>query len=124
MSKQQLAKAKIMGGMGFRDLHNFNKALLARQGWRLIQYPNSLVSRFLKAKYYPHQSFLDSTVKGNASFTWRSICESKGVLVDGMRFRVGSGSAIKIWHDSWLPGSSSAKVLSPVRVLDANASVA
>jgi hypothetical protein len=123
LSKQQLAKAKSKGGMGFRDLHNFNKALLARQAWRLLKYPNSLVSRFLKARYYPQQDFLDSAVKGNVSYTWRSICESKGVLKVGMRFRVGTGSAIKIWQDPWLVGSSSAKVLSPVRILDSNASV-
>jgi len=40
----------------------FNKALLAKQCWRLIQYPYSLISQILKAKYFANSSFLDSEI--------------------------------------------------------------
>jgi hypothetical protein len=109
--------------MGFRDLHLFNKSLLPRQGWRLIRYPNSLASRVLKAKYYPHHSFLDFTIKNNDSFIWRSICESKKVLLDGIRWRVGTGENIKLWKDLWLLGSPCARVLSPVNLLNEHVTV-
>lgn len=42
MSWDCMTKPKRDGGIGFRDMHLFNQALLARQGWRLIQKPDSL----------------------------------------------------------------------------------
>ena len=36
------------GGLSFRDLQDFNTALLAKQLWRLIDKPECLFSRFLK----------------------------------------------------------------------------
>jgi hypothetical protein len=50
----KLMMPKCMGGLGFCDMKLFNQALLARQAWRLIQYPDSLCAQLLKAKYYPN----------------------------------------------------------------------
>ena len=47
--------------MRFRDLKAFNLTLLAKQGWRIQQSPNSLIHRVLKAKYFMN-SFMDAQV--------------------------------------------------------------
>lgn len=49
-----LGMAKAKGGLGFRDLACLNRALLAKQEWRLLKEPQSLVAKIFKAKYYKH----------------------------------------------------------------------
>lgn len=36
---------KVHGGMGFREIVSFNRALLARQGWQILSKPNALLSK-------------------------------------------------------------------------------
>ena len=56
----KLCKSKVEGGMGFRDLKVFNLALLAKQGWRLMQNQNSLFHQVFNAKYFANDTFLDA----------------------------------------------------------------
>lgn len=57
------------GGLGFRNLHDFNIALHAKQLWRLlIHYLNSLLARVLKGRYYNHTSPLEDRRTYSSSY--------------------------------------------------------
>ena len=80
------------GGLGFWDFRDFNLALLAKQVWRLLTYPNSLIARVLKGRNYRHSNPL-RTWKANApSFGWSSLMAARSVLVNGIRRMVGTGA--------------------------------
>ena len=108
-----MCKPKSQGGMGFRNLQAFNLALLAKQAWRILSNPITLVARILKEKYFPFCDILHTDLGSNPSFTQRSIFNSLEVLRCGTRWRVGNGHLIHIWEDKWLPTPSTYKVISP-----------
>jgi hypothetical protein len=98
-----MGKHKLEGGLGYRDLRSFNNALLAKQGWRLINNPDTLVGRIFQEKYYPTGDFLSSSLGSCPSYAWRSIWEAIPLLKEGLMWRVGDGSTIKIRDDKWIP---------------------
>jgi len=123
MSWERMGRSKAEGGLGFRDLVLFNLALLAKQGWHIIQNPKSLTSRILKAKYYPTSSFLEAQVGSRASFIWRSICTARELLSHGLLWRVGNGQSINVWTDRWIPRPITYSIQSPLRILGQQAVV-
>lgn len=94
---------KENGDLDYRCLAKFNLALLAKQGWRLIVNPNSLLGRTLKAKYHPNFDFLHSELGNIPAYTWKSIWAAKGLLLSGLYWRVGTGRDIRIEDDGWVP---------------------
>jgi hypothetical protein len=99
----KLCVPKSRGGMGFRDPHCFNKAMLAKQIWRLISTPESLCARVLRSKYYPDGKILEAKLKKGSSFTWQSIMAGLHTFKKGAIWRVGDGKQINIWEDTWIP---------------------
>ncbi|KAG7599040.1 Reverse transcriptase domain [Arabidopsis suecica] len=91
------------GGLGFRTLEEFNLALLAKQLWRLIKFPNSLLSRVLRGRYYRFSDPLHIGNSNRPSYGWRSIMAAKPLLVSGLRRTIGSGMLTKVWEDPWIP---------------------
>jgi hypothetical protein len=99
----KLTEPKGEGGLGFRDIHVFNLAMLAKQSWQLVQNSESLCAKVLSAKYYPEGDVLKAKTRSNMSYTWHSILKGLEVLKRGLIWRVGDGRGIKIWEDPWIP---------------------
>ncbi|XP_074304569.1 uncharacterized protein LOC141639286 [Silene latifolia] len=120
----KLCQPKCMGGLGFRDFHMFNMALLGKQAWRLVTNKVSLMSRVMGGKYFPAGDFMSASMGTNPSYTWRGIIEAREVLFKGLRRRVGDGMSTKVWTDPWIANTQTRRVLSPRRDADANMMVA
>src|SRR3954468_14755634 len=95
--------SKRAGRMGFRNLEVFNQALLAKQAWRILQVPNSLCARVLKARYFRECSILAVTCPVGASYTYCSILHGRDLLREGIIWRIGDGTKILVHHDHWIP---------------------
>ncbi|KAJ8765399.1 hypothetical protein K2173_012096 [Erythroxylum novogranatense] len=106
MQWKKLAIPKKFKGLGYRELRHFNLALLAKQGWRILKFPNSIVSSILKARYFPYTDFISADLGNNPSQIWRSIHQAKAILLRGCRRRVGNGQSVQIWRDPWLMDGS------------------
>lgn len=108
-----MSKAKNRGGMGFGDLSSFNQALVAKQGWRLVRYPNSLMARVMKARYYKNSTFWNAKVGSNPSFIWRSILWGSQVIKKGVRWRIGDGRNVFVYKDNWISRPVTFKPIPP-----------
>nr|XP_023894814.1 uncharacterized protein LOC112006735 [Quercus suber] len=106
-----LTQAKKYGGMGFRDLKIFNLAMLAKQGWRLLQNQESLVFKCLKARYFPCCSFMEAVDSPTSSYIWKSIMAAQPVLKKRCCWMVGDGTSIRVMSDSWIPNHPTNKIL-------------
>jgi hypothetical protein len=65
ISWDKLSLSKKVGGLGYKDLHSFNMAMLTKQGWRLLTDPTLLCARMLKAKYFPTTDVLHAERMGH-----------------------------------------------------------
>ena len=99
--------------MSFRDLRDFNLAMLAKQGWRLIQENDSLLYKCFKARYFPRSSFLEAKESPGCSYVWRSILAALPSLRLGSCWRVGNRSSISVVGDRWLPSHPTNKIMYP-----------
>lgn len=98
--------------MGFKELSSFNQALVAKQGWRLIQFPNSLMAKVLQAQYFKKSGFLNAKLGYKPSFIWRSILWGRQVLHNGLRWRIRNGEQVQIYKSNWIPRPTTFKILS------------
>ncbi|GKC45794.1 hypothetical protein Tco_1063516 [Tanacetum coccineum] len=95
------------GGLGVGSLKAFNKVLLLKWRWRLFQNPNALWVHVVKAIHGDEASVDLRGCQTNG--VWASIVgtinhlHSSGIVpLNSIRFKVGDGSSIRFWNDTWI----------------------
>lgn len=94
--------SKHLGGLGFKHIEAFKNVMLAKQLWRLLTNPESLVAQTLKQKYFRNSNLLNAKVGRGSSFLWKSLCQTLDLLEVGLYWRVENGNQIKIYEHKWL----------------------
>ncbi|KAH9660157.1 reverse transcriptase domain-containing protein [Citrus sinensis] len=87
-------------------------AMVAKQGWRILQDPNSLTAQVLKARYLKCSDFWNANLGSNPSFLWRSLLWGRQVLKNGARWRIGRGDMVQVYKSNWIPRSNTFKPFS------------
>ncbi|KAF5454924.1 hypothetical protein F2P56_024553 [Juglans regia] len=120
---RSLELAKAEGGLGFRDLECFNNAMLAKQGWRLLKEPHSLLAKVFKDKYLKNLQLLEAPLGNSPSLIWKSIWSNLRIVKEDLIWRIGDGRTTCIWGQKWLPTPTTHCVQSPVRITQKDAKV-
>ncbi|GJR06050.1 RNA-directed DNA polymerase, eukaryota, reverse transcriptase zinc-binding domain protein [Tanacetum coccineum] len=78
----ELCKPKDQGGLGFKYLELWNKTLL------------------------------DISIDPKDSWRWKCLLNLRSWVSDHMRYRIGDGKSINVWHDKWNNETSLSSVIS------------
>lgn len=102
----------------------FNQALLAKQAWKFLTKPGSLLARILLGKYCHKQSFLKVQTPTVCSHGWRSILHGRDLLKGNIGKAIGNGQTTKVWHESWISLSEHIKLYVPIQECNLDLTVA
>ena len=89
------------GGLGFKKFGLLNQSMLAKQFWRINQYPQSLLAKALKSKYFPRCSIQECSPKPHHSWHWRNIIKQDNIKLREARWLVARGADFPLHHPNW-----------------------
>lgn len=82
-----------------------------------------MLTKALKARYFPSSSVWVEKVGFNPSYAWRSIWRARPILELGVRWGIDDGKYVRLWKDAWAGKEGTGKIISPIKVLEENATV-
>ncbi|KAF7827109.1 ribonuclease H [Senna tora] len=101
LKASMLKRPKDEGGLNIRDLRKFNKALIAKHVWNIVDKPNSLYSKWFLSKYRRPYSKFSFKKTSQDSMCWKVINGSRDLISTGLKWVVGNGSSIKLSSEYW-----------------------
>ncbi|XP_074336387.1 uncharacterized protein LOC141673535 [Apium graveolens] len=97
-----MSYTKSKGGLGFRNLHGFNIALLGKHIWNFMRNPDSLVAKVFKERYFSDKHVLKANKGQGSSLIWTGLWQAKEELSSGFRRVLGNVESIAATTDPWL----------------------
>ncbi|KAL9659592.1 hypothetical protein QQ045_024399 [Rhodiola kirilowii] len=84
LSQNILQRKKCEGGLIFKDLSVFNEAILMKIAWRIVKYPQLLMSQVLSAKYCKGRNILHAKLGASPSHIRRGIMRNIHTFLRGI----------------------------------------
>lgn len=94
---------KEEGGLGIRDLFEWNRTAILFQVWRLsLPSPSSLWILWVHSCMLKNKAFWTTSIPYKCPWTIRKILNHRQDAIQFLTFKVAHDSRFKLWHDPWL----------------------
>ncbi|KAF6144352.1 hypothetical protein GIB67_024579 [Kingdonia uniflora] len=107
---------RVHDGLNIRQFYLHNLAMLGKYTWKFLTEPESFVTKFFKAKYFPHNSFLHCTIRSLDSRFWKDVICARDALKPFLGWTISQGTEVNIWQDNWIPTLQGFKPISATAV--------
>ncbi|GJZ26652.1 RNA-directed DNA polymerase, eukaryota, reverse transcriptase zinc-binding domain protein [Tanacetum coccineum] len=103
---KEVCKPKDQGGLGFKSLELWNKTLLVKHLWNVASRKESLWVKWINAVKLKDRNVWDVDVDSKDSWCWKCLLNLRNWISNNMRYKIGNGESINVWHDKWFEGTS------------------
>ncbi|KAM5554729.1 hypothetical protein ABKV19_022906 [Rosa sericea] len=94
---------KSEGGLGIKDLHCWNKALMIRHIWNLVSGSSNLWTNWVKVYLLRNNSFWNAPHPAVCSWNWRKMLKIRELCRSFFANIIGDGRSTSLWFDNWHP---------------------
>ena len=99
----QVCKPKEAGGLGFKLLAVWNRALIANHLWDIALPKDSLWVRWIQMHYLRGSNLWIANPNARWSWVLRKIMKLRPQIRPFIKSAVGDGARVNSWEDDWLP---------------------
>jgi hypothetical protein len=94
---------KFEGGLGLKCVETWNNSSMMRHIWSLFAKPKSIWVAWIQMYLLKWRSFWNVKLPQDCSWTWRKLLRIQNLARDFLKFEVGDGHGIHLWHEYWHP---------------------
>ncbi|XP_048552830.1 uncharacterized protein LOC125533101 [Triticum urartu] len=98
---ERVCRSRKTGGLGIKDLHKQNVALLVKWWWKL-ETSDGLWQRIVRARYFNNKTVANIRGRFSDSPCWKAIMKVKDSYMAGRKIIINSGNLTRVWHDPWV----------------------
>lgn len=92
---------KAEGGLGVKQMVQWNKAALCKQLWKLFDKPSCLWSKWVNLNYMKGESIWSVDPKIDDPWYWKKLLKLRTIVVGHIQVMVGDGRHVKLFYDNW-----------------------
>ena len=119
---EKVVLPKRQGGLGIREARKVNVALLGKLIWRLLTDGGGFWGAVLSRKYFGQQGACEFVTSRGASYLWKGLVKTWGILREGFIWELGRGNS-SFWYADWSGLGRLCNMVDFVHISDSDISV-
>uniref|UniRef100_A0A5B6YUZ1 Reverse transcriptase domain-containing protein n=1 Tax=Davidia involucrata TaxID=16924 RepID=A0A5B6YUZ1_DAVIN len=100
---KDICKPKKEGGLGLKDLAEWNRAVMTKQIWDLCSKKDTLWIKWCHQVYVKGRCFWGLKVPRDCCWGWRKLLKLRYCAWQMVKYYIGNGKHTFLWYDNWHP---------------------